>query len=63
MSDVLLRLVERSLPKCSFCNKDFSQKINMTSHIAKVHVEKKAYKCPLCEKELSILKKFPVQKI
>ena len=25
----------------------------MTSHIAKLHVKKKAYKCPLCEKEFA----------
>ena len=26
----------------------------MTRHLAKVHVEKKAYNCPLCEKEFAI---------
>ena len=41
------------LYQCDICNKRFSRKYGLKSHISRVHEKNKLYKCPICEKNFS----------
>ena len=39
--------------KCNVCDKSFSQKGSMSTHMASIHEGKKVFKCKVCEKTFS----------
>ena len=51
--DITSALDRKRLFKCKVCEKSFSQKGNMSTHMSSVHDEKTAFECKVCEKMFS----------
>ncbi|EEB13534.1 zinc finger protein, putative [Pediculus humanus corporis] len=47
---------------CGLCNKNYQQKWNLITHMARVHSKKKPFKCNDCNKEFGYSSHFKKHK-